>query len=213
MATIPTSLVELFAGLIERALAGALALDPATRERLRALAGRRLCLRLDPPGLTLHLQAEESGAVRVLAAAGEAELSLAARPAAVLARLMGAPPPSGSLQIAGDVELARALERLLAAYEPDLDPPFVALFGDLLGPQLARLARGLLAALARQARAFGEDLREWIRDEEGVAVSAAEGRALQDEVEALRDAVERLEKRVERLAKALADAEQADQDR
>ncbi len=201
-------LAGLLAAVLEQALEAALALDPATREGLQALSGRRLELSLEPPGLALLLIAEGDGRIRVSPGSGEAELSLRAGPGALLARLAGAPLAPGSMRVAGDLELARTLERLLSGYQPDLERPFALLFGDLLGPQLARFARGLLAALARQVRHFAEDLGEWMLDREGVAVSRGEAAAFYAEVEALREAVDRLEKRVERLVRTLAATEE-----
>lgn len=194
-------LAALVASVLERALEAALALDPATREGLQALAGRRLELSLEPPGVALLLVAGGDGRIQVSPGSGEAELSLRAGPAALLARLAGVPLAPGSLRVAGDLELARALERLLSGYQPDLERPFALLFGELIGPQLARFARGLLAALARQARHLAEDFGEWMLDRDGVAVRRTEAAAFYEEIEALREAVDRLEKRVERLAR------------
>jgi ubiquinone biosynthesis protein UbiJ len=203
---VTSPLAALLGTVLERALAAAVALDPGTAEGLRALAGRRVTIVLDPPGVALTLSVKAEGRLRVEPEAEAAELRLAASPGALLSRLLKTPLAPGALRISGDVELARTLERLLSGYEPELERPFVALFGELLGPRVARLARALLELLAAQARAFAEDLRDWALDREGVAVPRAEAEALYAEIEGLRDAVERAEKRLDRLAAALGDA-------
>lgn len=203
-APVTSPLAALLGAVLERALAAAVALDPGTEEGLRALAGRRVTIVLEPPGAALAISVKPDGRLSVEPGAEAAELRLAASPGALLSRLLGTPLAPGALRISGDVELARALERLLSGYEPELERPFVALFGELLGPRIARLARALLKLLAAQARAFAEDLRDWALEQGGVAVPRSEAEALYAEIEGLRDAVERAEKRLDRLAAALA---------
>ncbi len=197
-------LSALVGAVLERALQAALALDPGTREGLRALTGRRLALCIEPPGLSLLLSVDGEGGIRVSPRAEEAELSLSASPAVLVSRWLGAPVAPGTLRMSGDVELARALDRLLSGYEPELERPFVMLFGELLGPRIAGIARAMIAGIAGQARAFAEDFRDWALEREGVAVSRPEAEAFYAEIEELRDAVERAEKRLDRIAATLA---------
>ncbi|MGO4611135.1 hypothetical protein AB4142_32875, partial [Variovorax sp. 2RAF20] len=53
-------------------------------------------------------------------------------------------PPVGKLRIEGDADLARRLQRLAERFDPDWQQPFVRVFGEILGVQIANsMAAGL----------------------------------------------------------------------
>src|SRR3546814_10189187 len=55
------------------------------------------------------------------------------------------------MRISGDADLARRLQRLAERFDPDWQQPFVAVFGDVVGVQVAN---GFAGAL-KQARTLG----------------------------------------------------------
>ncbi|TXH68170.1 MAG: SCP2 domain-containing protein [Lysobacteraceae bacterium] len=203
---------------LEAALNRALALDPDTREALVALDGRSVVLNLsastgDAPALALRLQVEGER-LRVGPADVEGAPDLALRTTlggalsfgmrALLPRLLGETradeaPPIGQVRIEGDADLARRLQKLAERYDPDWQQPFAAVFGDVLGVQIAN---GFAAAL-RQARSggrkFAESAAEYLTEESRDVVPRAELDAFYDDVDALRDDAERLASRVARL--------------
>jgi ubiquinone biosynthesis protein UbiJ len=196
---------------LEAALNRALALDPETRDALRLLGGQRVALQLEAPPLALQLtvvgERLEVGPV----AEGEPDLSVRSSLGALLAQLprllaRGAPrddaPPVGKLRIAGDAELARRLQRLAERFDPDWQQPFAAVFGDVLGVQIA----DAIATALRQARSAGADLAgstaEYLTEESRDVVGKAELHAFHDDVDVLRDDLERLAARETRLQRA-----------
>lgn len=108
-------------------------------------------------------------------------------------------PPVGRMRIEGDADLARRLQRLAERFDPDWQAPFVAVFGEVIGVQVAN---GFAAAL-RQARAgargLAETTVEYLTEESRDLVPREELAAFNDDVDALRDDVERLAARVARL--------------
>ncbi len=197
--------------VLEAALNRALALDPDTREALRSLDGRRIELALQSPPLALQLRVEgDRLAVGPVEPEREADLSVRSTFGALVAQLpalLGGrrdeAPPVGGMRIAGDADLARRLQRLAERFDPDWQQPFVAVFGDVLGVQVAS---GFAAAL-RQARTLGGELAgsavEYVIEESRDVVGRDELAAFHDDVDALRDDVERLAARLSRLDGAM----------
>ena len=195
---------------LELALNQALALDEDTRGGLRALEGQRVALTLASPPLALQVRVEGE-ALRVGPLDGDAEPDLGVR--ATLGGLIqqlpifrsSNAPPVGKLRIEGDAELARRLQKLAQGFDPDWQLPFVRVFGEVLGVQIAKA----VAAGLKQAQVVGRNLAEtgaeYVTEESRDVVSKAELEAFHDDVDALRDDVERVAARIARLQRASAD--------
>ncbi|MGX5672704.1 SCP2 sterol-binding domain-containing protein [Thermomonas sp. XSG] len=189
---------------LELALNQALALDEDTRGGLRALEGQRVALTLASPPLALQVRVEGE-ALRVGPLDGDAEPDLGVR--ATLGGLIqqlpifrsSNAPPVGKLRIEGDAELARRLQKLAQGFDPDWQLPFVRVFGEVLGVQIARAVRAAL----QQAQVAGRNLAgmaaEYVTEESRDVVPRAELDAFHDDVDALRDGVERIAAKIARL--------------
>ncbi len=206
---------------LEAALNRAVALDPDTRDALQPLDGRSVVLALDAAETPLAMRLfVEGDRLRVGPVDAEQTPDLAVRSTlggvlsfgmqALLPRLLGkrdddeAAVPVGRMRIEGDAELARRLQRLAERFDPDWQQPFTAVFGDVLGVQIAN---GVAAAL-RQARVggqkFAETAAEYLTEESRDVVPRAELDAFHDDVDTLRDDAERLAARIARLKKSIA---------
>ncbi|MBW8822965.1 MAG: SCP2 sterol-binding domain-containing protein [Xanthomonadales bacterium] len=197
---------------LEAALNRALLLDEDTRAALPALDGRTVALTLESPPLALQLRVEgDRLRVGPVPDADRADLSVRSTLGGLLGRLSGllgdtsrrdAGPPVGSMRIEGDAEVARRLQRMAERFDPDWGRPFAAVFGDVLGTQIAN---GVAFALKR-ARVAAQDVAksaaEYVTEESRDVVSAAELDAFHDDVDRLRDAGDRLAARVARLRSA-----------
>jgi len=105
----------------------------------------------------------------------------------------------GKVEIAGDAELARRLEKLAGGFAPDFEEAFTRSFGDVLGVPLAKALREGLAHARETASHLTEDGAAWLRDETRLAVAPGEMESFLDDVDALRERTERLEARLARL--------------
>ena len=190
---------------LELALNRALALDEDTRAGLRALDGQRIALTLAAPPLALQVRVEGE-ALRVGPVdAEEAEPDLGVR--ATLAGLLrqlplfrdGPAPPVGKLRIEGDAERARRRQTLAQGFAPDWQQPFVAVFGEVLGVQVAKAAAAALRQANTAGRNLAETAAEFVTEESRDVVPRAELDAFHDDVDALRDDVERIAAKVARL--------------
>lgn len=205
MAQSPLDSLKPLAGrALESALNRALALDPGTRDALKPLEGRKVALTLDTPALAL--QVSVSGQRLQVGPVDEAqEPDLAVR--STLAGLLGQLPflrkeqavPVGRVRVAGDAELARRLQALAERFDPDWQQPFVAVFGEIIGVQVASAARGALRGIRGVGGNLARNAAEFVTEESRDVVGRAELNAFHDDVDALRDDVERLQAKVERL--------------
>ena len=189
---------------LELALNRALALDADTRAALRGLDGQRVALHLASPPLALQVEvAGEALRVGPVDAAVEPDLGVRTTLAGLLGQLpmfrRDDAPPVGKLRIEGDAELARRLQQLAQRFDPDWQQPFVRVFGEVLGVQVAKA----FAAGLRQAQVVGRNLAEaaaeYVTEESRDVVPRAELDAFHDDVDALRDDVERIAAKIARL--------------
>ena len=189
---------------LELALNRALALDADTRAALRGLDGQRVALHLASPPLALQVEvAGEALRVGPVDAAVEPDLGVRTTLAGLLGQLpmfrRDDAPPVGKLRIEGDAELARRLQQLAQRFDPDWQQPFVRVFGEVLGVQVAKA----VAAGLKQAQVAGKNLAEtaaeYVTEESRDVVPRAELEAFHDDVDALRDDVERIAAKLARL--------------
>jgi ubiquinone biosynthesis accessory factor UbiJ len=204
-AWLPLPLRKLAGRALETALNHTLSLDPDTRQKLAALDGRSVQLHLRGPEIALAVTVEKDRLV-VGPPQNDAQLRVAATPGSLLAMMFrrdddGIAP--GKVDIAGDAELARRLEKLASKFAPDFEEAFARTFGDVLGVPLAKAVRKGLAHARESATHLTEDSADWLRDEARVAMAPGEVEGFLDGVDDLRERSERLESRLQRLSQRL----------
>ena len=189
---------------LELALNRALALDEDTRAALRGLDGQRVALHLASPPLALQVEvAGEALRVGPVDAAVEPDLGVRTTLAGLLGQLpmfrRDDAPPVGKLRIEGDAELARRLQQLAQRFDPDWQQPFVRVFGEVLGVQVAKAVAAGLKQAQVAGRNLAESAAEYVTEESRDVVPRAELDAFHDDVDALRDDVERIGAKIARL--------------
>jgi ubiquinone biosynthesis protein UbiJ len=204
-AWMPQPLRKLAGRALETALNHTLSLDPDTQQRLAALNGRSVQLHLRGPEIALAVTVDDAR-LKVGPPQDESQLKVAATPGSLLAMLFrrdddGIAP--GKVEIAGDAELARRLEKLASKFAPDFEEAFARTFGDVLGVPLAKAVRKGLAHARETASHLTEDGADWLRDEARIAMAPGEVEGFLDGVDHLRERSERLEARVQRLVQRL----------
>jgi ubiquinone biosynthesis protein UbiJ len=212
-AWLPAPLRKLAGRALETALNHTLSLDPDTQQKLAGMDGRRVLLHLRGPELALAVTVED-GRLRVgppdEGETAASTLRVAATPGSLLAMALrrgddGVAP--GKVEIAGDADLARRLEKLAAQFAPDFEEAFARSFGDVLGVPIARAVRQALAHARETASHLTEDGAAWLRDESRLALAPGEAEAFLDGVDTLRERSERLEARLARLEARLEAAQ------
>jgi ubiquinone biosynthesis protein UbiJ len=202
---LPQPLRKLAGRALETALNHTLSLDPDTQQRLAALNGRSVQLHLRGPEIALAVTVEDARLV-VGPPLEDSQLRVAATPGSLLTMLFrrdddGIAP--GKVEIAGDAELARRLEKLASKFAPDFEEAFARTFGDVMGVPLAKAVRKGLAHARETAAHLTEDGADWLREEARIALAPGEVEGFLDGVDNVRERSERLESRVARLAQRL----------
>lgn len=206
-AWIPHPLRQLGGLALTLALNRLVALDPDTREAIGRLEGRRIGVTLRGPEVAFAIAARNSTLqIEPPPEAGNdgsaSDFEVKATPGSLLAMVLGrdgdARPP-GKVEIAGDAELARQVQKLARAYKPDFEAAFAAVFGDVVGTTIARALRDAAQWAGDGARHFRDDTIDWLRDEARVTVPHPEMNAFLDDVDDLRERTERLAARVRHL--------------
>jgi ubiquinone biosynthesis protein UbiJ len=191
---------------LESVLNHALSLDPDTGNALNALDGRAVRVDFRGTGLAMRLAVNAGRLAVGPAFDGDSQLRVSATPGSLLglafARLRGgddASIPPGQVEIAGDAELARRLERLATRFEPDIDEAFARVFGDVVGFQIAKGFRRAFAAARTSASGLIRDTADYLVEESRDLVARAEMEMFLDDVDDVRERGDRLEARFKRL--------------
>lgn len=189
---------------LELALNRALALDDDTRANLQALDGQRVALSLMSPPLALEVRVEgQSLRVGPVDATHEPDLGVRANLGGLLGQLPflrdAKAKPEGKLRIEGDAQLAQRLQKLAQGFDPDWQQPFVSVFGEVLGVQIAKAVAGAFKQAQVVSKNLAESAAEYVTEESRDVVPHAELDAFHDDVDTLRDDVERMAAKLARL--------------
>jgi len=199
----PNPVLARLGNLLASALNRALALDPPSRDAVAALEGRRIGVQLR--GMNLALAIHVCAGKLAVGPHWEtpADLNVHASPASLLAFALrrgdGSPLPPGKVDISGDAELARRLEKLLRGFRPDIEEAFAKTFGDVLGVPLAQAFARAFAWTRGTAHAFAQNSAEYLREESRDVPAPAQVEQFLDDVDRVRERADRLEARVQRL--------------
>ena len=200
----PNPLLQRLGDALQFALNRALALDAETRSRLSTLEGRRIGVDLRGSGLALAIDVAD-GKLKVGPHWEKSgDLNLRAAPASLLAFALrrgddDAVAP-GKVEISGDADLARRMEKLLRGYRPDIEEAFAQTFGDILGVPLARALQRAFTYARESAHATAQNTAEFLREESRDLIAPAEMESFLDDVDNLRERADRLAARVQHLA-------------
>jgi ubiquinone biosynthesis accessory factor UbiJ len=203
-------LLDILGRALETALNRGLALDSEAGSLLAGLEGRRIGIEFRDVNLALAVGVHEGRLQIGPHWDAASDLNLHATPGNLLAfalrRSDDSPPQGrsptvvGKVDISGDAELARRVERLLRGFRPDIEEAFAQTFGDVLGVPLARAVQGAFAWAHESAQALAQDSVDFLRDDTHDLVATAELDRFADDVDALRERADRLSARVARAS-------------
>ncbi len=197
---LPSPLLDVLGRALEQILNRALALDPGAAARLRVLSGRSVELTWSTADIGLRLGVED-GRITVgpRQAPRTADLGISGSLAGLLSLAGlggGGVGPAQRVDVSGDAQLAREIEKLVREARPDLEAALADRLGNVAGPVVARTLLGAWRWTRESAASLREDVAEYLVEESGDVVGEVEIGAFHRDVDNLRDRVERLEQRV-----------------
>lgn len=201
------SLPTLALAAAETALNKALSMDPVSAQRLAALEGRVITIRIDTPlsdsGLALTLLPDSHGVMLMGHYEGEPDLQLSGSLSAyaTLATEKRGGIPAG-ITIQGDANLATELQSIAAGLDLDWEEQLSRLTGDTFAHQTGRLLRNGSDYLHNTAHTLGLNLEEFLKEEARLLPQRFEVQEWVSDVDRLRDDVARLEARLRQLETA-----------
>lgn len=205
--SLPTLIKSTALGGLQAALNRALRLDPATLERLAALAGKAIEIRLRPFDLNFFLLPGPAGIELAAQIERAPDTVFTGTPLGLLRgalqrgerrELFG-----DDLHIEGDTDTGRRLKAILDGIDIDWEEQLSRLLGDVAAHQLGNLARGLGRWTRETGASLTDDLDEFLHEEARLMPPRAEVEAFLAAVDVLRTDADRLEQRVLRLQRRL----------
>ena len=178
------------------------------RERLRPFAGKRVSFRLAPlPDLRLLIL--DSGLVDASMPRGDApdDLTVTLKSGALPLLLARDEAALREVALAGPADLASTVQALFRDLEWDAEEDLSKLLGDVLAHRVADAARGMLAWQKEAALRLGQNVGEYLTEEQAMLAPGAEATVLARGIRTAAEDCERLERRIDRL-EALAKRKQ-----
>ena len=193
------------AALLEAGINRVLAMDESTPQRLSRLADRMLQLEVEGIGITLFIAFTDRRVEVGTRSDHEPDTVISGSPLALFTMAVPDGPgswvePESRVNITGDANLARDLERLFSQLEPDWEGSLSRVFGDVWGHQVAAGLKAGAEHARESAGAASEMVEEFISREGGPLVRDAELAAFAGEVEEARCRLERLQQRLVEMA-------------
>jgi ubiquinone biosynthesis protein UbiJ len=199
-----TPLPGILAAMLESAINRLLDLDDDTPTRLERLEGRMLRLDIEGVGITLYFAFNGRQVEVGTRSAYEPDTLISGSPVALFA--MAVPDeignwgtPESRVEISGDANLARDLERLFSRLDPDWEGRLSRIFGDVWGHQVAAGLRAGAEQAKDTAENAGEMISEYLQQNQSPVIRSEEMAEFTEVVEETRDSVDRLEKRIRRM--------------
>ncbi len=186
---------------LEKLVEAALRYDPATRQRLQSLEGRRLFVEIHQPEIAFMLSVEQ-GHLRLQAEGqGEPHATLEARSLDLLRQALQerAQWVGGPLRVGGQVSLIETLYEALRELDIDWEEPLSHWLGDAGAHRLGRGVRQLGRLFKRSARIMLQNSRDYLQQELGILPMRWEGEELLSQLEDSRSDLDRLQDRLHRL--------------
>ncbi len=193
---------------LELLLNQALKLDPASRLRLAALAGRCFHIECTQPNVNLFVLPQREFVQIAGDWDGPVSAGLRGSFDDFMQLLTSADPGTalinGNLQVQGDSQLLLQLRAIVADLDIDWEAPLVSVFGDVLGHQIGRGASWLHAQLRATGSSVARQLRDYVKEESDWLAPHWQVEDFRSQVQQLSARSEQLESRINQLRQQMA---------
>lgn len=194
---------ELTFDILETTLNNYIFLDNQTPSRLKLLQGKIAKLEFKPTSLAIYLHFSSDRIYLLRYFQGAPQVTIQASPLTFIRNLQQDQVPIKEFTIIGDVELAKAVNELLAHCDIDWEAQLSKIFGELLAHQVDNTTKNLKNWLSQLKNTLMQNTTEYLQEEKRWLPTAAETNDFFDDVAKLRNDVERAQARINRLVAML----------
>lgn len=208
--TEPTSnpVFRAFGQALQLILNRVLNLDAHTHQRIATLEGRSV--NIEFRGLNVAFRVSVANGNLIVGPSAPSDLRLNATPGSFAAMLLrrneSSIIPTGKVEVAGDVELARQLEQSLRRFDPDLEELLSQTFGDVFGYQLSKLIRKTFRLSRNVAESWYQTTVEYLREESRDLVARTEMEIITEHIDDLRTRADQAEMKLRKFEKLIGGA-------
>lgn len=184
-----------------------LAQEPAARQQLARHLGKLAVI--DAGAVLLRLRATGDGYVDAAPPEAVADVTIRVKLSDLPLMLQQPERAVAYVKIEGDAEFANTISQLGKTVRWDAEHDLERLVGQIAATRLVAGAKSALAAADSGRRKLGENVAEFLLDEQALLVRKVRLQEMAAGVVRMRDDVERLGKRIERLEQKLGPAQTA----
>ncbi|MBK8164233.1 MAG: SCP2 sterol-binding domain-containing protein [Gammaproteobacteria bacterium] len=192
---------------LQAALNRGLRLDPSTLDRLAALSGKAIEVRLRPFDVSFYILPGTAGIELAPALERAPDAVFAGTPLGLLRGALGRGGRrelfGDDLRIEGDTEIGRRLKSILDGIDIDWEEHASHLVGDIAAHKLGNIARSLGRWSRETGAGMADNLDEYLHEEARLVPQRAEVEEFLAAVDLLRTDADRLEQRIARLLRRL----------
>ena len=195
----------------ERLIEAALRYDPATRQRLASLEGRRIFVEIHQPEISFMISIQDGHLLLTGDPHEAAHATLEARSLDLLRQALRQQTQwvGGPLRSDGQTQLLETLYQALRQLDIDWEEPLSHWLGDSGAHQLGRQVRQLGRLFKRSTRILLQNSRDYLQQELGILPMRWEGEELLSQLEDCRSDLDRLQDRLQRLEQRLTQTKEA----
>ncbi len=177
-----------------------LRLDPASRERLRQLAGRRLAVVIEDSPIRLAATFDSEGLALAAWPEGEAADAVVRGSAVSLLALVRDPHDGGDrVSFNGDLGFVRDVRRLLASLDIEWEEQLAGIVGTKTARRLGATGRRFRTWADESRQSMESGMAEYLTEESRLLPTRAEAGIFLSAVDRLREDADRLAARLQRL--------------
>ncbi len=191
----------MFKPLLTRMLNHLITQNNWARGELQPFSGQTVTIHLGPTNANLTIL--ENGGLAMAGESALSDASISLSPSLALRILAKDVSASNQVQITGNIELAKALAKVLQGMRWDYEEDLSKIIGDIPATQANAFAKKTFSEAKSKVINMTEMLTEYWQEENPLIAKKRHVEAFVKDVDQLRDDVERLEKRIEKLKHAL----------
>jgi ubiquinone biosynthesis protein UbiJ len=173
------------------------------RAALARLAGRTLVVEILDTQLSITLTTAENRLLLHGEGAPECDARIKGTVLSLLSMMLGREGEQrvGRVIVEGDAETAQQFRELLKLAAPDLEEELARRLGDVPAHHIGRTVRTAFDWGRKAIATFGQNMAEYLQEENRTVVPKVELEEFAGEVDQLREAMDRIEARIDRLGK------------